>query len=570
MGERLAGKTSPTDGDTRHNKWSYEQFLNSPYAYEMSRRYDYYNAQQFVFDPTIQANDALGSVVTPQDWNAAMGGYGWADIRSLLPQVTEEQCIHPVGIPFVSTIIDNKQVVYTVPPETRTVFLGGEPQEDVSKLFEEINKAGEHDKAADQLCKWTGLFNTAFQFVGWDPRYKRVTKRNLLPYQVYVIPAAEDPGDLQHPECLVAIAQQDRGMTDNTKFGEKTIWQVWFGDKFWYEETPGYEFQDPSLTKRGTKPNPYKDKDGNPVKPIIITHSTETDEVYYQSSDNLVLLNQRIDRDFTAISYAGEMQGFAIFAVEGMEPSEIAAQPWAAGAAFAMPTGSNAQFLHPLTPVGEMLNAAIKKVRTFARMLGIDPEIVDPEVKATSGVSKSHGRRVLAERREEQFPKWIPYERESYWLTSIIWNYHQKLGNDKKLPVIPRFQEIGEEKAFSLEIVFGELEPTVDPLAEIQTTLSQLKANLITRVEWLMQDRRISREAAEALAKQIKEINEADGIVADFAPGSARIGGPGNPPTNPNRPGDKTGGNTTAFSGNVSLANRPKPVIAGPKGRAKP
>lgn len=550
-GERLAGKSDSTDGETRRNKWSYEQFVESSYSYEMRRRFDYYNGQQFVFDPTIQVNEALGINITPAEWNAAMGGYGWADIRSMLPQVTEEQCIHPVGIPFVQTIIDNKQVVYTVPPETRTVSFGGKPDEETSKLLAEINHAANHDAISDQLCKWTGLFNTAFQFIGWDKRYRRIIKRNLLPWQVYVIPAAEDPSDIQHPDCLVAIAQQDKGLTDNTKFGEKTTWQVWWGDKFWYEQTPGYEFKDPNLTTRGTNQNPYRDKDRNPVKPVLVTHSDESDEIYYQSSDNLVLLNQRIDRDFTAVSYVAEFQGFAIFAVTGMEPAEIAAQPYTAGAAFALPTGSSAQFLHPLSPVGEILNASIKKVRTFARMCGIDPEIVDPEVKATSGVSKSHGRRVLAERREEQFPKWLPYERESYFITSIVWNYHQKIG--KKLELIPRYQEIGEDKPFALDIVFGELEPTVDPLAEIYTVLAKMKANLMTRAEFLQADRRISREAAMDLAEKIKEANEKDGIVADFAPSSARIGQPGNRPQNQDRPKDKTGAGVTAFSGNQTI-----------------
>lgn len=549
-GERMA-RTNPTDGDARHLKWSYEQFLESSYAYEMRRRYDYYNAQQFMFDPTVQAVEAFGQNVTPSEWNAAMGGFGWADIRSMLPQVTNEQCIHPVGIPFVPTIVDNKQVVYTVPPESRTVFFGKDPDEAATKLLSEINDAAGHDDAADQLCKWTGLFDTAFQFIGWDARYRRVVKRNLLPHQVYVVPAEEAPGDLQHPECLVAILQQGQGMTDTSSLSSRPVFQVWWRDRFWYEEAPGFEFTDPDLTIRGTNANPYRDKYGYPIKPIIVTHSTETDEVYYKGSDNLVLLNQRIDRDFTALSYAAEYQGFAIFAVEGMEPHEIAAQPWAAGAAFGMPPGVKAQFLHPLTPTGELLNAAIKKVRTFARMLGIDPEIVDPEVKATSGVSKSHGRRVLAERREEQFPKWLPYERESYWITSHVWNYHQRVG--KTLPVVPRFKEIGDDAPFYIEVIFGELEPTVDPLAEIYTSIAKMKANLLTRVEWLMADRRISREAAEELAKSIKEDNEADGIIADFSETSGRIGQPGNRPQNMDRPKDKTGGNVTAFSGNQTI-----------------
>lgn len=540
----------------RKDAVSYDEFLTSAYANEMKRRFDYYQGNQFMFDPSSLGVSEAGANITPSEWNAAMSGYGWEDIRAMLPQVTEEQCISPVGIPFVTVVIDNKAVVYTVPSESRDVYFGTERDEKTTELLADIYEACAHDSISDQFCKWVNLFDTAFQFVGWDPRYKRIVKRNLKPYEVYVVPALEAPGDLQHPDCFVAVAQLAQGITDREQNQRSIVWQCWFQDRFWYETAPGFEFKDINLTERGTNPNPYRDVDGNVVKPILIMHSSpEANTVYFEGSDGLVLNNQRLDRDFTALSYAAEFQGFALFTVKGMDSAEIAAQPWAPGGAFAMPVDAEADFKHPLSPVAEMLNAAVKKTRTFARMAGIDPEIVDPEVKTQSGVSKAHGRMVLSERREEQFPRWLPYERESYYVTACVWDYHAP-ANLPRLEPAPRFKAVGDPKPMHLEITFGELAPVVDPLAETYEILAKLKANLITREEVIASARRLSPEAAKKIAGEIKKTNEADGIVADFAPASARIGQSGNRPSNLQRPSDKTGGNVSGFSGNTTVGDQ--------------
>lgn len=557
-GERLAEEA--TGSDVRDSAITYDEFLTSGYSNTMKRRLDYYNGNQFMFDPTCSLFQ--GEDMTPEQWNSAMSGYGWDDIRAMLPDATREQCIHPVGIPFVTVVVDNKQVVYTVPPETRTIYKNDQPQEKESALLRRIYSGSKHDYLADQLCKWTGLFDTAFQFVGWDPRNKRIVKRNLKPFEVFVVPAEEDPTDLQHPECFVAIAQLCSGLTDRDAASEEIVWQCWYQDRFWYETSPRAEYKDLELTVPGTMPNPYRDVYGNPVKPILVTHSSETTEMYYQGSDNLVLLNQRLDRDLTSVSHTMEFQGFALLMFTGMDPSEIKALSPSAGSASAIPIGASADYLHPVVQIGEFLAAVINKARGFARLVGIDPELVDPKVDVSSGVSKAHGRMALAERREEQFPKWIPYEREAYWLTSIVWNYY----NTATLPEIPRFEYAGDDNSWHLEVVFGELDPVVDPLADAQKIQTDLHNNLVTRPMVLQSRCRISRPAAEKLAEEIKKYNEADGILPPGSPGNpdpgtgmTRIGQPGNRPTNFNRPADKTGGNVTGSSGNQTITRTPRP-----------
>src|SRR3990167_9351063 len=122
-GERLAEEA--TGHDVRDTAITYDEFVTSGYVNTMKRRLDYYNGNQFMFDPT--ATLFQGEDMTPEQWNASMTGYGWDDIRAMLPDATREQCIHPVGIPFVTVVIDNKQVVYTVPPETRTIYKNNKP-----------------------------------------------------------------------------------------------------------------------------------------------------------------------------------------------------------------------------------------------------------------------------------------------------------------------------------------------------------------------------------------------------------------------------------------------------------
>lgn len=536
---------------------SYDEFVTSSYTEEMKRRYDYYMGNQLIFDAGVLSSDSTRPP-SPTTWNSAWSGYGWADIRAMLPEIVENQLIHPVGIRFVTTVVDNRQVVYTVPPESRQVFFGEKEDPEASRLLSAVYRACAHDLKADQLCKWTGLFDTAFQQVGWDPLNDVPVKRNLRPFEVYVAPSIEAPADLQHPDCLVAIAQRDQGITlqDTIARNLDLTWQVWHGAEFWYERSPGNPFRDAACTMPGKNPNPYRDARGRPIKPLLVTHSApDAPNVYYVSSDDLVIMNQRLDRLLTALSYTMEFQGFSVPFASGMNPEEVATQPWSPGAPWVSPDpNADLKFVHPVTQMGEYLSAIVKMARVFARMESIDPELVDPEVRIASGVSKAHGRRALAERREEQFPRWVPYERESYWITSAVWNYHRPSGAPA-LPIVSRFDGVvvDERDRFHLEVVFGEIEPVVDPLADTYDSITKLKANLITRADIIAAERRVPAEVAKKMADDIKKANMDDGIISDFSPASARIGQSGNRPSNPERPADKTGGNVTGFSGNTSI-----------------
>lgn len=540
----------PTGQEVRKHAVTPAEYALGEYSREMRRRFEYYQGHQFVHAPQV-----LDDLPTPDAWANSWSGSGWDDIKALLPDIYDKQYIHPVGIRFVTVIVDNKQIVYTVPPEKRMLVRSGTVDEQNSALLKRIYDAAGHDNMADQLCRWTGLFHTAFQYVGYDATYKRVVKRNLKPYEVFVVPADEAPTDLQHPECFVAIAQALPALTRTDAKLNRIVWQCWWGNEYWYEEHPGHEFRDPSLTEPGRNANPYRDDTGAYIKPLLVTHEQPAQNMYYHGPDNLVLQNQRLDRGLTALAHTMEYQGFSVPVATGMDYEEAAKQGWSPGSLWVIPgVDGDLSFKHPAAQVGEFFGAILKKARMFARLEGVDPEVVDPEVRVASGVSKAQSRRVLAEKREEQFPKWRPYERESYWLTAIVWN---TFARSKPLPMIPRYEDLEADAGYTIEVEFGELDPVVDPLADILEKKNRLATGLSTRAELIASERRIPLALAEKLAAQIKATNEADGISYSVDASMAsndRIGQSGNRPQDGGRQRGKTGDANTADSGNSPVA----------------
>lgn len=540
----------PTGYEVRKGSLTPAEYWNSNYAREMRRRFEYYQGLQFVHTPEL-----LNDLPTPKDWAAMWSGSGWEDIKVLLPDIYDQQYIHPVGIRYVATVIDNRQVVYTVPPKKRVVYSSGtDVDEEATALLKRIYDAAMHDLASDQLCKWTGLFHTAFQYIGFDETHRRVVKRNLKPYEVFVVPSTEAPTDLQHPDCFVAIAQPYVALTSTESKSYEIVWQCWWRDQYWYERYPGREYQDASLTVEGRNRNPYS-ADGRPIKPLLVTHDQVSVDMYYSGPDNLVLQNQRLDRGLTALANTMEYQGFSVPVATGMDYEEAATQGWSPGSLWVIPSqDGDLDFKHPAAPVGEYFSAILRQARMFVRLEGVDPEVVDPEVKIASGVSKAQSRRVLAEKREEQFPKWVGYERESYWLTSIVWNTYART---RKLPAITRYEDLEEPDAgYHVMVEYGELDPIVDPLADTLEKGHRLNMGLSTLPELIAAERRIPLELARDIAQRNRDENEKMGFTADALAPTAnnRIGQSGNRPRTQDRQPARSGGNTTADSGNSPVS----------------
>lgn len=532
---------------------SYTDWLTGQYAAEMNRRFEYYSVNQVVQNAAILRGK---NYIRPRDWKAAHSGSGWDDIRYMLPDATENTIVKPMVTNFTQVVVDNTGVVYAVHPKMREVLKGKEVQEADTERLNDIYSACSHDIFADQLCKWTGLFATAFQQISYDERYKRIKKHNLQPQDVYVIPDKSAADDLQHPNCFVAVRQDLNWMTKQTPDTD-VIWQCWWGRYWWYETVECVPFKNLDLTETGVNENPYWTRDelsGEqiPVKPIMYTHSKLSGHIHEQGSDALVQQNQVFDRGMTGVTHTQEFQGFAIPVFSGVEPEEVADQAYSVAAPmhFRDPQ-AKLEFAHPAAPISEAQGAVIKGMRTTARLHQIDPELVDPETKVQSGISRAQGRVALAEKRTVEYPKWIPYERESYWLVAIIWNYHNE---NVPLTSIPRFDSplISREEKVTILVQFGELAPNVDPMADAATQKILLDMDVVDRADIVAAQRQIPKDRAQEIvdANRDRNTKESRTMMSMKTP---RTGQSGNPPMNLDRPDNKTGDNTTAASGNKSI-----------------
>lgn len=538
----------------RDGHMDYVTWLMSAYAYEMQRRKAYYEMTQVETDAAALAG-LDESYITPSDWDAAHSGPGWSDLRAMLPDAMQETCVKPVMTNLCQVIIDNRQVVYDTQAESREVIVDGKVDEKATADLKIVYDACAHDLASKQLCKWTGLFSTSFQCITYDEYEDRIVKTNLEPYKVYVIDTPAARGNLQHPETLVAIAQDLEDVTEIEPEDENLVtWQVWWRDMWWYETTEGIPFKDIDLTESGFNLNPFRDNKGRPVKPILVTHDSPTvTRIHEPGSDILVNQNQVIDRMLTAAAHTIEYQNFAVPVITGAEIEEVESQPYSPGApqVYRNPD-TNFTFAHPAAPIGETIGADTRIMRTFARLHSIDPEMVDPETKVQSGVSRMQARTALVERRNQEFPKWLIYERESWWLTAIVWNaFH----DSNKILVPDRFPVPGA-KQYEILVQFGEDDLSVDPLTDATVIKMYIENDLLTRPEAIALNRRIPLKRAEMLHEKIKARNEKDKPEPEESLMKAttpRIGQSGNRPMTDERDKSKTGGNTTSGTGNISI-----------------
>jgi hypothetical protein len=197
------------------------------------------------------------------------------------------------------------------------------------------------------------------------------------------------------------------------------------------------------------------------------------------------------------------------------------------------------------------VGADTRIMRTFARLHSIDPELVDPETKVQSGVSRMQARTALVERRNQEFPKWLVYERESFWISVIVWNAFHPSAN---LAVPDRYPR---PNGADIEVLvqFGEADLSVDPLTEATVIDMYLKNDLITRSEVIASNRRVPIRRAEEIQRRIHEQNvkEKPQDTSLLAQSTPRIGQSGNRPRVQERDTSKTGGNTTSGTGNISI-----------------
>lgn len=552
--------------DSVHN---HDTFQWTAYCAEMRERLVYFRGNQVVQNPNPLVNHTAAGSELVDVWNSSLSGPGWDDIRVALNETSRNAPIHPEAVPFLQKVIRNIAVVYSKPVRSRTLTTGGDPDKDASKLLAEVYAAGKRGLLDNHFCQWVHLFDTAFMYFGWDAARQTVRPRVLAPWQVFVEPDVDDPSDLQSLDCKVRILMEDPPQHIEELDGTLT-WQVWQGDEFWYErgDRGDARFEDRDCTIQGSMANPYRDKDGRPVKPILVQHSAPSDDIYYVGDHLKVIANKAIDRMMTGLGSTLKWSSFAVPVFQGLDQDEINGAVLSPMTPLALSQpDSNFKFERPASPLGETMQVIVRKARMYARLHDMDPEEVDPESKVMSGSARMMSRVSLQERRDNLVPLWMPYERESAWLTCVVWNAHrpQGDGNPSALPALPairRFKRPGDPEGYELETTFGDMSVAADPLADAMAVKMRCEMGLQTPADQIATERGVSIDSAKDIHKANVEYNEATApsvTFADIARGRSnadkpgRIGGPGNPPLKPDEPG--RGDNVAVGSGNAATPN---------------
>jgi hypothetical protein len=528
----------------RQNHATYDEWLQSPYCLDMAKRKAYYEERQ------CESTVPVGGVSSPEEWSKAHSGPGWDDIRAMIPDATKQTAVKFFGLNLTSVIINNRQVVYSLPVKARTLRVDKEVDQTSTDRYHRLYTAATHDEKADQLCKWVGLFGTAFQSFAYDEKSDRVSRHNLEPWRVLVLPGRRGASDLQDPETMVCILLEDEPVLTQAKDRKKQrdirpVWQVWWRDLYWYESDPGKPYRDIDLTEKGTNDNPYRTKDGDSLKPILVARDAPSDHIYYPGSGMLIQQNQVIDRQLTAANYCTEYQGFAIPVITGAEVEEVEANAWSPGSpqVYRDPQ-TQMRFANPNARPSEFLSATRTAARAVARLYAVDPELVDPDTRMMSGVSKAQGRVALAERRKQQFPKWRGYERESYWITAVVWNTHNPAEAIREIDRVISGSLL--KPAEEIAVTFAPLAPTADVLSEALSNKTNIDLDLITRADIIAAAQDVDISTAKEIAKEIAKNNREERKIRILAPSPNegmqgagrgnmrrdRIGQEGNRPTN--------------------------------------
>lgn len=545
----------------------WQMWEHSAYCREMKRRKQYYENTQLYQELTenLPTSNGGDGVDPSRVWASTWQGPGWEDLVAMLPDACEAGSVYPVTIPMTSVIIDNRAVAYSIPVKTRNILKDEKPDEKQSKLWNRILDGANHGWHTKQFCRWVDLFDTAFQFVGYNEKEKSLTLRNLGPHQVYAYLAEPTAThDIQDPGVVVAVRMEDTEVTNyyakNRNQDWEPVWQVWYQDKYWYETTTPGRWTDPSMQEHGVVDNPYRNEDGDPIKPIVARTSTPVDTIYHRGSDNVVNLNQRADRNQTALAHTMEHQGFSVPVIFGLEPEEIEARGWGAGAPFHMPTTvtrneGGIDFAHPVIQVAELSSTMDNFNRLALKASGVDADFLDPDHKVQSGVSSAQQRLALAEKRDQQFPDWWLYERELLYIAARVWNSHipeNKLAKFK-LVEIPRKRNAMEETDYRVETVFGELDPVVDPLADSLTHKNNIEMGLYTAAHVIASVQRVSLKRAQEMHDEWDKYNKKYEKEKEVLGGKPpRIGQNGNRPEKPEKE-KNTGDNATVGRGNNTI-----------------
>ncbi|MCA1906243.1 MAG: phage portal protein [Desulfarculus sp.] len=393
--------------------------------------------------------------------------YQDAQLDHLLADLTKRYAdpsrLQPAFVNIVRKVVDLLASTYFEPP--RRVVAGTEQDQ---AIFAEIAEAAGLDtklKAASRLVK---LCKTILIRPVWRNGRMDI---DLLTGNFLDVETGDSPEDLR---AVTITHWGPSGRVDEITYSR------WTPDVV---QTLNYRGQVTS-----EEPNPYG------VLPFVPAwDGLPHDDFWLGGGDDLIVIQEAINAQLTALLYTCQQQGFGVGWVKGGgQGGQVTVGP---GAMVELPLDGALGFAATEAPIDQILAVIDKLIGWVAVTNGLPAQVLTTEPNQQSGVALLVSNRELQEKRRDDLELWRRYEKAIFSVMRAIWNAHNP---GRQL-----------SPGATLSIDFADPRPAVSEKDQAATWQTLLGLGVISPVDVVMERNPdlTTREEALAFLLQLQDEN---------------------------------------------------------------
>lgn len=299
----------------------------------------------------------------------------------------------PATLNVVKKVILNLSQVYREEPKREI-----EGSDRDQKTFQEIMGGCSYGLKLKQASRYTKLLKTILLRPVW--RSGRLDL-DILTGGILDVEFGDSPEDL---EGVLVTHYPRSGKADEITYSH------WTAETFRRLNYRGQEIE--------SEDNPY-----GTLPFIPCWDQLPTDDFWVPGGDDLVIVQEAINRALTDLLLTARFQGFGVPWVSG---ASSAGEQFEIGPGSMLSLGENDQigFASPNAPIEEILGLISFLIKQVAVTNGLASASMSIETKPESGVSKVADRVELVEMRRDDVALWRTYEGRLFDLVRIVWNHH--------------------------------------------------------------------------------------------------------------------------------------------------
>lgn len=310
----------------------------------------------------------------------------------LVAKFAEPEKLTPCFVNVVKKIVDLKARVYADDPKR---IVDGTDSD--KTLFAEIAEGCALNIKLKTASRYVKLLKTIMLRPVW--RNGRLDL-DVLPGDILDVIVGDSPED------ILSVMVTHYGQNGRP---EEITYSVWSVDAWERLDWRGH------LIDGGA--NPYG------VLPFIpLWDHAPTDAFWIAGGDDLVAIQDAINKALVDLLHTMEFQGFGVGWVRGAEGGgNLQAGP---GALVELPEKGELGFAATQAPIEEMVGAIDKLLKWAAVSNGLPASSLSTDPTDESGISKIVGNAELSEARSDDIALWRSYEKRLFDVIRAVWNYH--------------------------------------------------------------------------------------------------------------------------------------------------